>query len=304
MQFHVPNDLTQRLQIQVRSKLLGPEIKPQVLPLATIGGEVILSGSDFENELRLGHSSRSNFFAEPETPKVPTVHIFSALKRVMPDERSGEYYWFAMWLDDSAGDPDHWTKAASPSELHDFITRTTRHISPEFRNIIDLTPIDTLRGSPFPQRALMLPDLPIGRVTLLGDAAHCMPPSKFDSKFRLIRKLQDEGEIQHADNDFFRALARGEAGVHAMRDALNLAECISNIDATSDHGGFSTKKAIEVYQEEMLQRSRVTVQKHIEASRLDPSSMGWGGRDIGPLEEESISLESIGRAETVTAKAA
>lgn len=82
-----------------------------------------------------------------------------------------------------------------------------------------------------------------------------------------------------------------------MRDALNLAECIGNIDPNNDHDGHSTKKAIGVYQEEMLQRSRVTVQKNIEASRMDPSSMGWGGRDIEPLEEEHISLGKIGRVE-------
>lgn len=86
-----------------------------------------------------------------------------------------------------------------------------------------------------------------------------------------------------------------------MRDALNLAECIGNIDPNNDHDGYSTKKAIGVYQEEMLQRSRVTVQRNIEASRMDPSSMGWGGRSIEPLEEEHISLEDIGRVEKVVA---
>lgn len=162
----------------VRGQLLGREIKPQLLPTVNIGGEVTLSGSDFENELRLGHSSRSNFFSEPADPSLPTVHMFCALKRVLPDGRSGEYYWFAMGFDDTAGDPAHWTNKASPDELHDFVARATRNVAPEFRNIIDLTPVSTLRGNPFPQRALMLPDLPTGRVTLLGDAAHCMPPSK------------------------------------------------------------------------------------------------------------------------------
>lgn len=83
-----------------------------------------------------------------------------------------------VWFDETVGDPDHWTNTASPDEMHDFVVRATRGIAPEFRNIIDLTPVNTLRGNPFPQRALMLPDWPTGRTTLLGDAAHCMPPSK------------------------------------------------------------------------------------------------------------------------------
>lgn len=157
---------------------MGPDVKPRLLPAASIGGEVTLSGSDFENELRLGHSSRSNFFSETTDPTHPTVHMFCALKRVLPDGRSGEYYWFAMWFDETVGDSAHWTNTASPDEMHDFVVRTTRHIPPEFRNIIELTPVSTLRGNPFPQRALALPDMPTGRVTLMGDAAHCMPPSK------------------------------------------------------------------------------------------------------------------------------
>lgn len=82
---------------------------------------------------------------------------------------------------------------------------------------------------------------------------------------------------------------------------MNLAESIGNIDPANDHGGSSTKKAIEVYQEEMIRRSRATVKRNVEASRLDPSAMGWGGRDIEPLEEENISLDNIGRVEKVTA---
>lgn len=162
----------------VRGQLLGRDIKPQLLPVVTIGGEVTLSGSDFENELRLGHSSRSNYFSAPPDPSLPTVYLFCALKRVLPDGLSGEYYWFATWTDDTIGNPDHWTHTASPEELHEFVVRATRHIAPELRNTIDLTPVNTFRGNPFPQRALVLPDMPTGRVTLLGDAAHCMPPSK------------------------------------------------------------------------------------------------------------------------------
>lgn len=85
-----------------------------------------------------------------------------------------------------------------------------------------------------------------------------------------------------------------------MRDALNLAECIGNIDATNDHGGSSKKKAIEVYQDEMLRRSRAAVQGNVDAStRLNSSSMGLAGRDIEPLEEQNISLETIGRVNKV-----
>lgn len=85
-----------------------------------------------------------------------------------------------------------------------------------------------------------------------------------------------------------------------MRDGLNLAECIGNIDPSNDHDGSSTKNAIGVYQEEMLRRSRETVKRNVDASKMDPSSMGWGGRGIEPLKEEHISLENIGRVEEAT----
>lgn len=146
--------------------------------MANIGGEVTLSGSDFENELRLGHSTRSDVVSEPAEPGLPAIRLFSSLKRVLPDGVSGEYYWFVMWFDDTIADPAHWIRTASTKELHDFVIRTTRGMVPEARRIVDLTSASTLRGDPFPQRALKVSELPTGRVTLLGDAAHCMPPSK------------------------------------------------------------------------------------------------------------------------------
>lgn len=82
-----------------------------------------------------------------------------------------------------------------------------------------------------------------------------------------------------------------------MRDALNLAECIGNIDPSNDNDGSSTRNAIGVYQEEMLRRSRETVKRNVDASNMDPASMGWGGRGIELVEEEHISLENIGRVE-------
>lgn len=82
-----------------------------------------------------------------------------------------------------------------------------------------------------------------------------------------------------------------------MRDALNLAECIGNIDPSNDYDGSSTKNAIEVYNEEMLRRSRETVKRNVDASNMDPASMGWGGRGIELVEEEHISLGNIGRVE-------
>ncbi|KAL1859505.1 hypothetical protein Daus18300_009650 [Diaporthe australafricana] len=251
--------------ILVRDLLLGQETKPQPIPVANIGGEVTLSGSDFENELRLGHSTRSDVLSEPAEPGLPAIRLFSSLKRVLPDGVSGEYYWFVMWFDDTIASPAHWIRTASTEELHDFVIRTTRGMAPEARRIVDLTSASTLRGDPFPQRALKVPELPTGRVTLLGDAAHCMPPT------------------------------RGEAGVHAMRDALKLAESIGNINAINDVEGSSTKMAVAIYNEEMIRRGSIAVQKNIDANKLNAKSMGWGGRDFEPLEEEHISLQNVGR---------
>lgn len=86
-----------------------------------------------------------------------------------------------------------------------------------------------------------------------------------------------------------------------MMDALKLAECIGNINAVNDHDGSSTKSAVSIYQEEMLRRSQATVRKNVDASSLNLSSMGWGGRDVQPLEWESISLEEIGRVQIAPA---
>lgn len=80
-----------------------------------------------------------------------------------------------------------------------------------------------------------------------------------------------------------------------MRDALKLAASIANINAINDTEGSSTKMAVAIYNEEMIRRGSIAVQKNIDANKLNSKSIGWGGRDFEPLEEEQISLENVGR---------
>ena len=160
--------------------MLNKEVTPTVLPAANIGGEVTLSGSDFENQLRLGHSTYTLFGSKQADPSQPAVSMFVALKRVLPDGRSGEYYWFMIWFDDTISEPMHWAKTAPQNELYDFAIRNSRSWDEKFRRIVDLTRPEKMLRYPFPQRALILKSLPVSRVTILGDAAHIMPPSKFN----------------------------------------------------------------------------------------------------------------------------
>lgn len=160
----------------VRQHLVQPD-PVHVLPIATVVGEVTLSGRDFERQLELGYSG---YVASDAGSKGDgRGGMFVGLNSVSSDGKSGSYYWSMTYFDPAASNLPHWTSSATKEERYKLALEKTNHHLPDFTEIIRKTGPEGISDSPLCFRELEIQSLPVGRVTLLGDAAHCMTPCKF-----------------------------------------------------------------------------------------------------------------------------
>jgi 2-polyprenyl-6-methoxyphenol hydroxylase-like FAD-dependent oxidoreductase len=157
----------------VRQFLVSPD-PVTVLPIATVVGEGVLSGRDFERQLELGYSG---YVASDASSKGDgRGQMFVGLNSVNEDGKSGNYYWSMTYFDPSASTLPHWTSSASRERKYELALEKTSHLLPEFREIIEKTGLEGISDSSLCFRELEIKSLPVGKVTLLGDAAHCMTP--------------------------------------------------------------------------------------------------------------------------------
>ncbi|XXH02031.1 hypothetical protein Hte_008396 [Hypoxylon texense] len=233
----------------------------QTFPAAMVVGETTLSGKLFENQLALGHSCyvRSG-------PEDSGYFFFCGLSRVNPDGNSGRYYWYVVDEDDDVDKEDHWLHSASQAEKLDYAIKVTRTLEPKFTEIIRSTPVSGMRTHSLLVRDAMIHDLPVSRITLLGDAVHPMTPF------------------------------RGEGGVHAIRDALNLGRALGQLSSNDTR---EIESLLGPYQREMIERGIPAVRGSRMQGSTNAHSPNTGGEDKivawgqvpKPAPEETISLE-------------
>lgn len=203
----------------------------EVVPLANIVGQLTLSGDDFRRQLALGHSSYS--VVRPELGFI----TFVGLHDVSADGQSARFYWMMMRPDTTVGEPGHWLQTASKQAKLDHVLQAAQKLSPDLREIFELTPVEGIREERHIWRDLELSTLPAGRVVLLGDAAHAMTPFK------------------------------GEGGYHAFLDALALSKLFAKLSAEGAQAPTNLsaiKTAVEAYNTDMLRRSG----KSVRSSRI------------------------------------
>ncbi|KAI1350266.1 hypothetical protein F5Y01DRAFT_326639 [Xylaria sp. FL0043] len=193
----------------------------EVVPLANIVGQLVLSGDAFRRQLALGHSSYS--VVRPELGFI----TFVGLHDVSADGQSARYYWMMMRPDATVGEQDHWLQTASKQAKLNHVLQAAEKLSPELREIFELTPVEGIREEKHIWRDLELSSLPTGRVVLLGDAAHAMTPFK------------------------------GEGGYHAFLDALALSRLFGKLNVNENEAPTlgAIKTAVEAYNVDMLKRS-------------------------------------------------
>ncbi|KAI0468243.1 FAD/NAD(P)-binding domain-containing protein [Xylaria cf. heliscus] len=239
----------------VREHLLGRPNSDVLnsIQLSSIWGETTLSGEAFERQLSLAHSAYA--YSSQESGCV----ILVGLNKVNND-LTADYYWCVGW-DDDVGKSDHWLKSASGAAKHDFVMKITESLEPKFREIFQLTPVTGILPGQSVYRDLIIPSLPAGRIILVGDAAHAMTPF------------------------------RGEGGVHAIKDALNVSNAFGhiNLEDSTDIG-----LTLESYQREILERGQAAVLMSRNANKNNQQAhttiVAWG-HVAKPTAEEHVVLE-------------
>ncbi|KAL9120923.1 MAG: hypothetical protein Q9187_002520 [Circinaria calcarea] len=205
------------------------------IPLGLVMGQVSLPKSQYEQQLAI---SPSFYFCYGKG-----FGLFNGLMEISKDKSTADYYWMLSWKDPKAMDPvRYWTSIASQKEMLDFAVEKVKGMDRRLSELVRMTKPEGILLPPIQVRDLVPTKMPLGRVTLLGDAVHPMT--------------------------FFR----GEGANHAMQDGLNLARAISQAAANSEGMGAGARldvpKTLKLYEEEMLERSKAAVLSSREAATV------------------------------------
>lgn len=139
-----------------------------------VSGDVRLDKRETEAQMTLSHSSYLVDFAGADDGK--PYHLFVGLDRLATPEPGNQipgadYYFHLTGQDDGADRDDFWTYAASRQQLLAFARKQARDLPPRFRCVIDRASVGRMKSPPVRLNTLIMDSLPVGRCTLLGDAA-------------------------------------------------------------------------------------------------------------------------------------
>ena len=151
----------------MRSQLLKADPpKLNTLPLGSFVGEVSLTKEQYKRQFAIAPSFYILFNKNSR--------LFCGLKNISEDQSTANYYWMLHWDDPEAVNSDWWGANASQKEMLDFAQERLRDLDPRFAELPTLTKPEGMVVPLIRVRDWVPDKLPMGRVTLLGDAAHPM----------------------------------------------------------------------------------------------------------------------------------
>ncbi|KXH43094.1 early conidial development-2 [Colletotrichum simmondsii] len=251
----------------VRRHILGGQDVMTPLPVGSLVGEIELEVDEMKHQLELGHSAYIVLDSSPENRW--QASLFAAMNKISPDKKTGYFYFILHWIDQEAAKSTEqkpfWTVTASREELMAFAKENTNNYPESLRVLVDKVPVERYKkpGIVLQSVQLTVDQLPAGRITLAGDAAHSMTPF------------------------------RGEAGVCALTDGLRLGDAITSI---RNAGGQvpDVVRYIGKYRDDMIARGARAIS--VSNPVLEDHSKDAGyefytcGKKVLPLPEETITI--------------
>lgn len=151
------------------------DAKANPILLSQTMAEITLTGDAVKRQLELGHSA---YIVDDSTEDGRRFRLFVGLD-LISDGNTAKYYWLFQQPVKSTDDEDYlWPQNPDPDVLLANTKRKLAKVDPRLREIVDLTSSQDIRTPPIKFYCIELKSLPSSRVTLLGDAAHVMPPCK------------------------------------------------------------------------------------------------------------------------------
>ena len=137
--------------------------------------------------------------------------MFVGLNAIGPNAEYGDYYWMYVFTDPSP-ETREWTYKASKQELHDVALEKVKIFGPRLSEIVRLTKSGEILTPPLEVRDIELESMPNKRITLLGDAAHAMAPSKLIGSFSNLTRLMNNNRSRRRRQPRLTRLTQPRSG--------------------------------------------------------------------------------------------
>jgi hypothetical protein len=148
------------------------------VPVAIIMGQLTLDRENYEKQFEIGNSV---YIA---LAKQSSTRLFVGLNRVHPDAEHADFYWGLAWHEDGTDKENFWVDKAPKEEMHKYALELVKNFQAKTFDIVRATKVEEILAPPIIIRDIDLEgNMPNRRVTLLGDSAHAMAPSKLAACF-------------------------------------------------------------------------------------------------------------------------
>lgn len=173
----------------VMNQLVGaPTHRPVLSKLVPIFGEVKLPPQQYEPLRKLG--------AAVVLAGAPDVRTQIGMLHMEPDRSSALYFWAVVARREDPEILSDWLQNAPRKEIYDLVLEIMKGQHPVLTDVIRLGgPEALVRRQPTFLEYVTPEDLPKGRVTALGDAAHAMVPIRGGGANTAILDACDLGDL-------------------------------------------------------------------------------------------------------------